>query len=485
MNKIKFKALIPIFFLMFCYFIFPLNISAEESKVKIRNTNDAILLNEVLYNIKKYHISNPDISVLIDSAIDGMLNFLNDPNTEYISPEKFNEYIYSLDNKYIGIGIEIKQEDAYPIITNVFASSPAQSVGLKAGDFIIKVNNENVFDIPLETVSKKIRGKENTTVSLTIRRDNEEMNVLVIRKHLTIPTVDAELIDDNIIYIKINSFNENTPSEFIESYRAVSKCDPKGIILDLRNNPGGYLTSAVEIADYFLPKGVKIIDVAKNSDDKITFYSENDPIISDLKLAVLIDENTASAAEILAGILKYYNLSSLVGEKTYGKGTVQTIINLSNGGGLKLTIAEYKLAGYVQIEGIGLTPDKRVIYPELQVFSAKNILNPSNKYEIFLNINQRILTINDFDLKAPLITQEDGKSYIPVRFIAEILGCDVEYCKKTSAVIVTKEKEREIIYLNNQDSNYDFIFQSNTTYINVNEIERIAKALNVKIDFKK
>ncbi|MCL0041842.1 S41 family peptidase [Peptococcaceae bacterium] len=485
-SKIKFKVQVLLIFLLLLSFVFthPFSAFAEATEDQTQLKSDLLLLEEVIDNITEYHINKPKTCDLIDSAINGMLDSLNDPHAGYIPPELFKEYLNLLDNRYTGIGIEIRMEEEQPVITRIFDNSPAKLAGLEVGDIIIKVDGENTHALPLEIVSAKIRGEENTTVVLTIKRNDEIIEVPVVRKFLKIPTVYSKLINGNIAYVKIKSFNQDTPDEFMEHFTKLSEHSFESMILDLRENAGGYLTAAVEIADYFLPAGKKIVDFIKNSGEKMEFYSENHPSIVGLKLAVLVDENTASAAEILAGILQHYDLALLVGEETYGKGTVQTIINLKNGGGLKFTIAEYKLAGYMPIEGIGLTPNKNITFEELQIFAAKNILDPPKKYEFCFNINQNSVIINDLSVKIPSIIQKEGKTYIPLRFVAEMFGSDIEYNKQKSIIEITNSDGQILIDLKSKNSNYDIFLQTGITYINIHEIEKIAEQLKINVNFK-
>lgn len=290
-------------------------------------------------------------------AINTMLASLNDPYSKFLSKKEFSELNTSIDSKITGIGVNILSNAGKIIILNVIEGTPASSSGVKSGDIIFSVNKKEVSGMTVSDVAGLVRGPENSTVELTLLRNDKKITKTIKRKEIKIKTVKSS-IDKNIGYIQILSFiGSTTSNEFIEALEKTEKTD--GLILDLRGNPGGLLPNAIFIANLFISKG-KIVSIVGRNGFKQDFTAQETNYNIKKPLVVLIDHSSASASEILSGALKDYKKAKLVGTTTYGKGMVQQVIPMPNETGLNLTIAKYLTPNGTDINKKGITPDINV-----------------------------------------------------------------------------------------------------------------------------
>lgn len=287
-------------------------------------------------------------------AINTMLASLNDPYSKFLSKKEFSELNTSIDSKITGIGVNILSNAGKIIILNVIEGTPASSSGVKSGDIIFSVNKKEVSGMTVSDVAGLVRGPENSTVELTLLRNDKKIIKTIKRKEIKIKTVKSS-VDKNIGYIQILSFiGSTTSNEFIEALEKTEKTD--GLILDLRGNPGGLLPNAIFIANLFISKG-KIVSIVGRNGFKQDFTAQETNYNIKKPLVVLIDHSSASASEILSGALKDYKKAKLVGTTTYGKGMVQQVIPMPNETGLNLTIAKYLTPNGTDINKKGITPD--------------------------------------------------------------------------------------------------------------------------------
>ncbi|WP_031518156.1 S41 family peptidase [Desulfofalx alkaliphila] len=385
-------------------------------------------IEEVLDYTLNYHVDRPKLDDLVNGAIEGMLDSLNDPHTEYMTPESLKNFTDSLDANYVGIGIKMEAEGDYPKVVAVFDNSPAQKANLRVGDIIIKVNGQSAYQEPLSAVADKVRGVEGTTVTLTLQRGKEQFDVTLKRSAVNAPTVTTDIIFDNIGYVAIDSFGTETSNEFTAAIQQIKSSAVDGLIIDLRNNTGGYLMSAVHITEHFLPVGTAVVSVVDNNRESIVYRSYGTGRAAGIPLVILVNGNTASAAEILAGALQDHGVATLVGAQTYGKGTVQTLFNLHNGGALKVTAAKYQLPGGRYIDGVGIEPDKKILSPGLEIHGAKQLIKPDDQIQVEFTVGENRAVVNGKQYRlmgAPY--QKNGVYYIPLRFAMESLGYQVEW----------------------------------------------------------
>ena len=319
------------------------------------------LFGEVLENIKKDYVDDVDQAEMMDSAINGVLQSL-DPYSAYMSPELFKEMQTDTRGEFGGLGIEIGMESGVVKVISPIDDTPAAKAGIKAGDYIVKIGNEQVQGKSLLEAVKLMRGPVGTSIDLTIRRKNvkKPLDFKIVRKIIEVQSVSSNAIGKkkNLGYIRLKSFNENSDKQFLKSVKEFEKNQKmKGYVLDLRNNPGGLLQQAINITDFFLEDGEIVSTKGKKISETRKFFARKGDEIKGKPIIVLINNGSASASEIFAGALKDHKRAIILGENSYGKGSVQSIIPLRNGGGMRLTISKYYLPSGKSISEVGVTPD--------------------------------------------------------------------------------------------------------------------------------
>ena len=319
------------------------------------------LFGEVLEKIDKEYIDEIDQADVMDSAINGVLQSL-DPYSSYMSPELFRDMQTDTRGEFGGLGIEIGMEAGVVKVISPIDGTPADKAGIKAGDFIVKIDGEQVQGKTLMESVKLMRGPVGTSIKLTIRRKNvkKALEFEVERKIIEVKSVKAKLIGKkkNIAYVRLKSFNENSDNQLIDNIKIFeNKNNPLGYVIDVRNNPGGLLAQAIRITDFFLDDGEIVSTKGRKRSETRKFFAKSGDGISGKPIIILINNGSASASEILAGALKDHKRAILIGETSYGKGSVQSIIPLKNGGGMRLTISKYYLPSGKSISEVGVDPD--------------------------------------------------------------------------------------------------------------------------------
>ncbi len=319
------------------------------------------LFGEVLENIKKDYVDDVDQAEIMDSAINGVLQSL-DPYSAYMSPELFKEMQTDTKGEFGGLGIEIGMEAGVVKVISPIDDTPAAKAGIKAGDYIVKIGKEQVQGKSLLEAVKLMRGPVGTSIDLTVRRKNvkKPLEFKIVRKIIEVQSVSSKIIgkQKNLGYIRLKSFNENSDKQFLKSVKDFErKAKIKGYVLDLRNNPGGLLTQAINITDFFLEDGEIVSTKGRQISETRKFFARKGDEIKGKPIVVLINNGSASASEIFAGALKDHKRAIILGENSYGKGSVQSIIPLTNGGGIRLTISKYYLPSGKSISEVGVTPD--------------------------------------------------------------------------------------------------------------------------------
>ena len=345
------------------------------------------LFGEVLENIKKDYVDEVDQAEMMDSAINGVLQSL-DPYSAYMSPELFKEMQTDTSGQFGGLGIEIGMEAGVVKVISPIDDTPAAKAGIKAGDYIVKIGKEQVQGKSLMEAVKLMRGPVGSFIDLTVRRKNvkKPLEFKITRKVIEVQSVNSEVIgkDKNLGYIRLKSFNENSDKQFLKSLKKFEKNSKiKGYVLDLRNNPGGLLTKAINITDFFLDDGEIVSTKGRNISETRKFFAKKGDEVGGKPIVVLINNGSASASEIFAGALKDHKRAIILGENSYGKGSVQSIIPLRNGGGIRLTISKYYLPSGKSISEVGVTPDILVEETE-DDFKIKSDKDNQLKYAIEL-----------------------------------------------------------------------------------------------------
>ena len=315
--------------------------------------------------INSEYISEIDEKDLIDGAIKGYVEGLGDDYTQYFTKEEMEEFLTETEGSYVGIGIYMYQntKDNTVAVLTPLEGSPAEKAGILPGDIIKKVDDVEYTGEDFDKIASYIKGREGTYVKLEIERDGKVLTFNVERKSIDLYPIKSEILENNIGYINITSFDENTGKEFKNVYNKLNKNSIKGLIIDLRNNGGGIVDEALEIADYILEKDATILITKDKQGNEEIERSTNKPIV-EVPICILVNGNTASASEILAAAIKENDKGAILGQKTFGKGVIQELISLSDGSGIKITTEEYYTPKRNKINEVGIIPDKEVSLPE-------------------------------------------------------------------------------------------------------------------------
>jgi len=346
-------------------FLIIFNISISSNYLHSKNSDKLYekidLFSEVLETIKKDYVDEVDQAEVIDSAINGVLQSL-DPYSAYMSPKSFNGMQTDTKGEFGGLGIEIGMESGVVKVIAPIDGTPASNAGIKSGDYIVKINNEQVQGKSLTEAVELMRGPIGSEINLTVRRRNvkKALNFKIKRAVIEVKSVVAKIIGGKkkIGYLRLKSFNENSNEQLSKNIKKFEKNNKlNGYILDLRDNPGGLLTQAISITDFFLDDGEIVSTKGRKISETRRFFSRKGDGIDGKPLIVIVNNGSASASEIVSGALKDHKRAIILGERTYGKGSVQSIIPLKNGGGIRLTISKYYLPSGKSISEIGVLPD--------------------------------------------------------------------------------------------------------------------------------
>jgi carboxyl-terminal processing protease len=304
-----------------------------------------------------YFLSEISDEELEDGIYEGLLESLGDPYSEYYTTKEFEEIMQSSSGIYYGIGayVSIDNDTNLPKISGVFKNGPAEEAGLRTNDLIYMVNGDQTYGKSLSDVVSQIRGEENTTVNITVVRDSEQLEMTVTRRRVENPTVNTEMYENGMGYLQITEFDDVTTAQFLDGMESLYQSGMQGLILDLRANPGGNLSTVVQIAQNLLPEGLIVYTEDKHGNRK-DYKCKGDKEIK-IPMVVLVDSNSASAAEILSGAIQDYKKGTLIGKTTYGKGIVQSIIPSADGTAVKITVSGYFTPNGRNIHKIGIEPD--------------------------------------------------------------------------------------------------------------------------------
>ena len=321
------------------------------------------LFGEVLEKIKKEYVDDVDHSEMIDSAINGALQSL-DPYSAYMNPELFKSIETDTKGEFGGLGIEVGMEAGVVKVISPIDDTPASRAGIKAGDYIVKIDDIQVQGKSLMETVKMMRGPVGSTIKLTIRRkgNKKALDKIIKREIIEIKSVEAKIIKENIAYLRLKAFNNNSSNQLVENIKKFEiKNKPVGYILDLRNNPGGLLTQAINVTDFFLDDGEIVSTKGRRLIENRRFFAKKGDSVNGKPIIVIINGGSASASEIVAGALQDHKRAIILGENTYGKGSVQSVIPLSDGGGIRLTVSKYYLPSGKSISEVGVSPDIEVV----------------------------------------------------------------------------------------------------------------------------
>ena len=353
MKKIQFYFIILLNSFFFSY-------SVNSAEIDIYKKID--LFGEVLEKINKEYVDEINQSEGMDSAINGLLQSL-DPYSSYMSPEIFQEMQTETSGEFGGLGIEVSMEAGVVKVITPIDDTPASKAGIKAGDYIVKIDNVQVQGKSLSEAVDLMRGLVGTDIELTVRRRGvkKALTFNITREIIEVQSVKSDLLENNIGYIRLTSFNDNSSNQIKKQIKKLKKNENlKAFILDLRNNPGGLLSQAIKISDFFLDNGEIVSTKSRKKSDNRKWFARKGDITEGKTLVVLINYGSASASEIVAGALKDHKRAIIIGENSYGKGSVQSIIPLKNKGAIRLTVSKYYLPSGKSISEVGVRPDIEV-----------------------------------------------------------------------------------------------------------------------------
>lgn len=385
---------------------------------------------EIVNLIINNHVSGIEKSKLNTENIDTIISSLGDPYTQYFSPDEWEQFMDMLENNYVGIGIRVGQDDHGFFVNEVFPDSPALGAGMQDGDYIIAVEGKSTQGITTDELIARITGIEGTNVQITIQRSMKSIKLSMARQAIHVPALTSRLFDNGTGYIRISSFSSDADELFATKLKDMQAEGLKSLVIDLRNNPGGLLDTAANMASQFIKKGSLIHTVDRTKTE--TDYPINGKAPLTIPITVLVNEYSASASEVLSGALQDYKLATIVGTKTFGKGSVQSLFNLAEGGVLKLTIQEYLTPLKHKVNHVGIFPDVNVQGDVSQLVTA---LQNAGPIDIQLSLTQQALSVNGqlFNDRFKVI-RENGGTYVPSRVLAAIVDENIAWEASTHRV---------------------------------------------------
>lgn len=347
--------------------------TAKDTKAEEINSYELLnLFGEVMERAKATYVEEVNDKQLIEAAINGMLTSL-DPHSSYLDSKDFKYMNEQTSGKFGGLGIEITMEQGVVKIVSPIDDTPAFKAGLKPGDYITNINGETIIGMTLNEAVDKMRGKPGTKVKLTIRRINEKpFDVTLKREEIKTQSVKSDIKDDDVLYIRVSSFSEDVDKDMKKAFEKAKKgrkTPLKGIVLDVRNNPGGLLDQAVAVSGLFMDQGEVVSTRARNEEDTLRYSAKGKDMTEGLPVVVLINNGSASASEIVAGALQDHKRAVILGEKSFGKGSVQTVVPLGNYGAMRLTTAKYYTPSGRSIQATGIEPDITVHPAKIEEFT--------------------------------------------------------------------------------------------------------------------
>lgn len=346
----------------------------KSSNTRTTSNLDFTSVEQVYDTLRNRYDGELDEAKLLDGLKEGLVASTGDPYTEYLNPDKTKEFNEQLSGTFSGIGAELSREDNSIVVVAPIAGYPAEKAGIRPKDVIVEIDGQSAFETTVSEAVNKIRGPEGSKVKLkVVRNGSEQLDFEITREQINIPSVEYSILDNNIGYLKISRFGEDTAQLTQKAAEEFKAKGVKGVVVDVRSNPGGLLDASVDVASLWLPKGTTVLEEKRGGKVVKTYSAKGGDILNGIPTVVLINEGSASASEILAGALHDNKAATLVGNKTFGKGSVQQLVELSNGGTLKVTIARWFTPAGKNIDKEGIEPDQKV---ELTVENAKNKQDP-------------------------------------------------------------------------------------------------------------
>ncbi|MFD2612126.1 S41 family peptidase [Paenibacillus gansuensis] len=429
-------------------------------------------LNEVLDILQKNHINKATENELSDAAIEGMIDSLEDPYTEYFSEEDYNEFLNAVGNEYAGIGIRLGEDSRGVYVVQVIPDSPAERKGMHRGERILSVNGKPTGTMSVDDVRDALQGLKGSSVKLRVQGEEAKSTRLLEIKRDTVklPVVESRYFGNGIGYLALTTFSEDAETAFSMKLKALQEKGLDSLILDLRDNTGGYVDTAAQIAKHFIKEGVLMHsrDV-KGKDDPILITGGTK---ADFKVTLLVNELTASASEILAGALQDYGIAKAVGTRTFGKGVVQNIWKLDNGGYLKVTFEEYFTPDQRKVHHVGIRPDVTVEGSVPQLIKALQIAGGLN---LDLTIGNDTVTLNGAEFLGTFdVIHKGGKVFVPAKVLAALVNGKTEWNAKKNSLSVSNGSN----YFQGKQGSKSIAMDNGISYIELNAFKAVFRQLS-------
>lgn len=428
-----------------------------------------------IYNLlSQYHLSGKSSDEITNGAIAGMIESLEDPYTSYFSDEEFEAFMNDLEGSYSGVGIVVAEQEGKLTILEVIPLSPSERAGIQVGDVLLEIDGEYIQGKDADFMVNKLRGNENTKVQLQLMRKDHLYQIDLERKKIEYPPVYSEVLPNQIGYISLSTFSEEFMPSFKQQIQTLKGQGVKGFILDLRNNPGGYLTSANQLASHFIQEGPLVW--VKDREGKMEPLNVLEQEKETLPLVVLVNGYSASASEIVASALQDYRRATIIGTQTFGKGTIQEAIPLQFEGVLKLTIDEYLSPLQHKINHVGVTPDIEIGDPEEQLQAAIHVLSSNNAIKLYPSGE---VYINHVKEQKPENTAfyEDGKWFVSTRKLAALFHGKLHYHSDQREIILQLGPNSHSFYVGTTKG---LSVKNGTSYISQEELSRLFP--NIQMD---
>lgn len=390
-------------------------------------------VNEVRQLLEEYHISKPTDEELSKPGIDEMISTLNDPYTQYFTPEELQRFSGAIDQSFVGIGVVLTQDDGVIYIEDIVPGSPAAKAGLAAGDALVSVDGRQTAGKSIEQVTGEVSGQPGTYVNVAVKRGIVKLQFLIVRASLQVPAASSRLMGDGVGYLRLDSFSSDSGTRFKKELEALERQGIKELVVDLRGNGGGYVDQAQQIGALFVADGILAHVSDRDGNDAPIALNG---VSRDYPIYLLVDGGSASATELLAGALQEYGVAKLVGTQTYGKGVIQQLISVKSGGTLKVTVQEYKTPGGKKVDKVGLTPDYRVEGYVQQLIAAYRL---AGGQDVKLTIGRGALVVNGVRMAgAGLATRKNGVWYVNTKIAAIAVEATLSYDAKARQIVLSK-----------------------------------------------
>ncbi|MFC5700012.1 S41 family peptidase [Cohnella faecalis] len=389
---------------------------------------------EVRQLLEKYHLSNPDDNDLNQNAIQGMVESLKDPYTQYFDDDEWNEFSNQMEQKFTGIGIVMVEDNGVVYVEDTIPGSPAEKAGILPGDALVTADGKNLKGLSTTEMQAQLLGEEGTTLALGVSRDGKLLKFRVVRKDIQVPTATNKMLPDGIGYLSLTSFSSDAGSEFAKQLAILEKQGMSSLIIDLRGNGGGYVTAAQQIAGMFVEDGVLAhMKDRDNNDDPLTVKGTTKPY----PVRILVNGHSASASELLSGALQDYGVAKLIGTTTYGKGVVQSIIPVSSGGVLKVTIQEYYTPTGRKVDKVGLKPD--ITIEGTAAEQLIGAIKDAGGKKITVSTGKGVVNVDGIrNAQTDAAISKNNGWYVNLRLGAALAGAKVSYNSKSHTISLTR-----------------------------------------------